>query len=770
MTNFIFLAKPLLILAVVFTSISGYAFSAEQDETSAFEKGAVYLESDEIFKDATSDIVRYVARGSVQARYENRILRADEVIYYPDLNKVHAIGSVTVVEADGTVSFADEVELDDNLTNGVAQGFYARLGNKGTIGATHAVHSNNGKNNKLKNAFYTACESCINEDGTVDKPTWRLRAREAEQDQEGQMIYYRDAIFEIKGVPVFYSPYFAHADPTAGRRTGLLFPSVGQSRKYGWFYEQPFYKVLSPYSDITLSPRVFTGKRPLISADYRKQFYSGMLRMQGGGTYEQDFDGAGLRFGDDKFRGYILGTGKFQINQNWNWGFSAEAVSDDLFFLRYDIDYYSQKRGLFSNSSRRLSTQLYTVRQTESFYGSLSAIRYQGLRAADVDDQLPIATPLLDVTKIISNNLAGGKLAFGASTAVLSRTDGIDSRRASANLDWNNRLVSKNGIIVKPYLKGRVDAYSINNQQFIADLGTDTQSFGRTLGVAGAEIRWPWLKAGKNTNWVIEPITHLSASPNGDGVGTFDVITTDNLGNIIRTPTSILSNEDSITVDFDETNLFRSTRFAGYDLWEDGLRASIGGRVTANWADQGYASLTAGRAFRSNINNGYSVNSSLRGKSSDYVAGLELSTGATLNLASHIRLNPDSFAVNRFDVYVTSSLKNDQLGPLRSVLHSANTQIRYTNIPSITPSRPEVDEISASGSMFFSKNIGLQYRNTYDFNTNEHRASSIGLIYDDDCSRFEIMFQRDNITDRTLSSGSSIRFRFTLLTLGSFGD
>ncbi|MCF6293709.1 MAG: LPS assembly protein LptD, partial [Robiginitomaculum sp.] len=727
-------------------------------------------ESDEMFKDSTSDVIRYVARGSVQARYENRILRADEVVYYPDLNKVHAIGSVVVVEADGTVSFADEVELDDNLTNGVAQGFYARLGNKGTIGATHVIHSNEGRRNKLKNAFYTACESCTNDDGTVDKPTWRLRAREAEQNQDDQMIYYRDAIFEIKGIPVLYSPYFAHADPTAGRKTGLLFPSIGQSGKYGWFYEQPFYKVLSPYSDITISPRVFTGKRPLVSADYRKRVYSGSIRLQGGGTYEQEFDGTGLRFGDDKFRGYILGDGKFQINQNWNWGFSAEAVSDDLFFLRYDIEYASQTRGLFSNSSNRLSNQLYAVRQTENFYGSLAAIRYQGLRGSDVDDQLPIAAPLFDVKKIISNNFAGGKLAFGVNTAVLNRIDGIDSRRASADLDWTRRLVSKNGVIVKPYLKGRVDAYSINNQQFIADLGTDTQSFGRTLGVAGAEIRWPWLKVGEDTNWMIEPIAHLSASPNGNGVATFDVITTDNLGNIIRTPTSILPNEDSITVDFDETNLFRSTRFAGYDLWEDGLRASLGGRVTASWGDQGYASFTAGRAFRSNINNGYSVNSSLRGKSSDYVAGLELSTGSTLSIASHIRLDPDGFSVNRFDVYGTSSLTKNQLGPLRAVLHSASTQIRYTNIPSITPLSPTVDEITASGSMFFSKNIGLQYQNVYNFDTNEHRSFSIGLIYDDDCSRFEIMFQRNNITDRSLSSGSSIRFRFTLLTLGDFGD
>jgi len=735
--------------------------------SSEFEQGAVFLEADEMFKDPDQN--RYVARGDVEARYENRILRANEVIYYPDENKVHAKGSVVVVERDGTVSFADEVELDEDLTTGVALGFFARLENNAKIGATHAIHSDNGRINTLRKVFYTACNACERADGTSSKPTWRLRSRKAVQNQDDQMIYYRDAVLELKGIPVLYSPYFAHADPTAGRRTGLLFPNAGQSQKYGFFYQQPYYKVLSDYSDLTITPRIFTGKRPLIFGEFRRKFYSGDLRIDGAITKEQEFDGLGTRFGNDEVRGYLFGQGKFQISENTYWGFGAEAVTDDLFFLRYDIP-YGQTRGLFRNTSNRLSNQLFAVRQTDTFYGSIAATRYQGLRSGDVDRELPIVAPFIDAKKVISNTPIGGKFTLGLNTAALTRLDGIDSRRASVSVDWNRRFVSKRGIIAKPFVQGRADAYSIRNQQYVADLGTDTQNFGRILGTVGAEVRWPWMKAGKSVNWVVEPIVHFSASPNGNGVGTFDVITTDNLGNTIRTPTSLLSNEDSLAVDFDETNLFRSSRFSGYDLWEDGIRAGVGGRVGARWGEQGYASLTAGRIFRSNANTEFAPNSGLFGKTSDYVAGVSFSTGQTFTLASHARFDQNNLGVSRFDANFSSYLSKENLGPLRKVLHSVNTNVLYTNVPAATTGTRAFDEITVSGQAFFSKNWGLQYSNIYNFDTNENRRSSLGFVYTDDCSRFEIVYQRSNISDRSLSTGDSIRFRFTLTTLGSFGD
>ena len=49
-------------------------------------------------------------------------------------------------------------------------------------------------------------------------------------------------------------------------------------------------------------------------------------------------------------------------------------------------------------------------------------------------------------------------------------------------------------------------------------------------------------------------------------------------------------------------------------------------------------------------------------------------------------------------------------------------------------------------------------------------SQSFGLAYEDDCSRFEVSFERSEAIDRTLGPTDSIKFRFALKTLGGLGS
>ena len=100
------------------------------------------------------------------------------------------------------------------------------------------------------------------------------------------MISYQDAVFEIKGVPVLYIPWFAHPDPSSKRRSGLLVPDIGVSSKLGVFYEQPYYWAISPSQDMTISPMVSAEVNPLVKVDYRKRFFSGFVDLESSFTYE----------------------------------------------------------------------------------------------------------------------------------------------------------------------------------------------------------------------------------------------------------------------------------------------------------------------------------------------------------------------------------------------------------------------------------------------------------------------------------------------------
>lgn len=741
----------------------------DSNSDSEFANGAVYLEADEIYEDKANH--RYVAKGQVEARYENRILRADEVVYFPDQDKVHAIGNVMVVEADGSVEYAKEVELTDDLATGVALGFFARLQNGAVIGSESAAHSKDGQRNTLSKAFYTACSACMKKDGKAGKPTWRLRARKAVQDHDDHMIYYRDAVFEIKGIPILYSPFFAHADPTAGRHSGLLFPDMGYSGKYGFYYQQPYYKVLSPSADLTISPRIYTDVNPVVFGQFRKQFYSGWVNFDGALTYEKTFDAQGVKSGDDEFRGFVVGEGRFKISKDWYWGFGAEYAYDNLFNRRYDVR-LSTSKGLFADASQRLSNQLFVVGQGENYYASIAGVRYQTLRDSENEDTFPLALPLVDITRVLDQDFVGGKLTAGFNSAVLSRASGIDTRRATASLKWNRRFVSNQGIVASPFLEGRTDFYNITDSKYLGAYSSDNQSRFRALGMVGMDIRWPFIKAGQNINWVVEPIVHVTASPESDGAGSYDQIVYDTSGNAITLSTPIIPNMDSVTSGFDESFLFQNSRFDGYDAWDYGIHAGVGGRVAARWGNSGYAALTAGQMFSSVENYNFQPSSSLQYNVSDYVAGLQVSTSKTYQFTTRARFDKDDLSIRQLDSFLTTNLSQEDLGQLGKFLYSFQGSLGYTRTNLSSLGGLDSSQLTVRAQPFITRNWGLIFSMNQDFERDQLNSLQAGLVYDDDCSRFQIIYQHRNDSSpvSALTGGDSIRFQFTLLTLGTFGN
>jgi LPS-assembly protein len=733
------------------------------------EQKPVLLTADELIDDSENE--RYIARGNVEAHFEERILTADTLYYYPNSKRIHAIGSVVVVDSNGTVEFADEMELSDDLSAAVALAFFARLKNKATIGATQATHSKDGARNTLTKAFYTSCKACAAKDGEAShKPTWRIRARKVVQNQNTKMINYRDAVLEVKGIPVFYSPVFSHPDPESGRHSGLLFPQIRQSGKYGFSYEQPYYQVLGPYADVMFTPRVFTKQNPILLSEYRQNFHAGTVRVYGSITYERNFDGRGVNFGNREIRGHIFAGGKFALSDQWEWGFGAAAVTDDLFLRRYDLQGENDTRGIYQSNSLRLNNQIYVQGQSEQFFAQGGVIRFQGLRAGDVDDQFPVVGPLFDMRHRIDDPLLGGKVMLRANTVSLTRIDGLDSRRASLNLDWSRRLVSKSGMILRPFAQGRTDLYQIHNPDFFADLGSNNRSVARALGVVGADFRWPFFRPGRKVSWTVEPLVQLAASPNGNGAGNYSSFSTDANGNVVSTRKPIIPNEDSIAVEFDGASLFSSNRFSGFDRWEGGLRANVGGRIAGRWGENGEISLLAGQVFRSKVNTDFTLASGLSGQTSDYVSTLFFSPGPTLNIRTHARFDKNDFSVKRIETDLAVNLNKEQLGPVGRILESFSATVGYLNFDDAIASGRPTEEIRGQATIGLTKHWSILGGATRNLATKRATGINLGIIYHDNCSSLEITYRNNNTTDRTLTPNASIGIRFTLVTLGSFGS
>ena len=71
-------------------------------------------------------------------------------------------------------------------------------------------------NKVMENVVYSPCDVCRSKD-----PLWQIKARKVKHDAKNQDVYYNDAFIEVKGVPVFYTPFLSHPDPSVKRRSGL---------------------------------------------------------------------------------------------------------------------------------------------------------------------------------------------------------------------------------------------------------------------------------------------------------------------------------------------------------------------------------------------------------------------------------------------------------------------------------------------------------------------------------------------------------------------
>lgn len=693
----------------------------------AADDAPVYLEADNL--EDLGEGAGFLATGHVRAHQGTRTLYADELEYHPDLNRVIARGNVIIHGQGPYPQFADEVELDAAMSAGVALGFATMLENNGQMAAAAAIRRVDGSM-QLEDAYYTACELCENGEHA---PTWRLRARQVTQDPDAQMIYYRDAQFEVLGVPVLYSPVFAHPDPSAERHSGFLFPGFNASSRLGFGYQQPYYWSISPSQDITIAPRVMTNVNPLLYTEYRKRFWSGAMAFEGSLTHEAEIDSDGERFGEETWRWHIFGGGQWDINPEWRWGFGVQRASDDLHLRRYDFSEIDRDRGTpIEAGNRRLVSQLYIEGRTHNSYGSIVAADFQSLRTGEDDDTIPVIAPMASYGRVFTAPDGWGRINLAASATMLERELGTDYARASVSFDWRTRWVSPNGIVIEPFANGRSDSYSFKDLP--ASYAVPEDSFSRQLGLVGTEISWPFQRPGSTVDWIIEPIVSaVSASDDPQAARVY--------------------NADSLSLDLDESLLFEPVRAPGFDIWEPGERVSYGLRTTGQWGTSGLASLFLGQSYRFDGPAVYSAASGLFENNSDYIVAGEISI-AGFGASVQTRLDSRDGDVNRL---------NASLGYTSERFTGSVT---YLDVSDDDSARGPQRQISADLSVKLTDRWSLRAETLHDIDLDTTRRQSAGFRFADDCTILDIIYQREDTGIALLGPSESIQIRITLFTLG----
>jgi len=721
-------AAALAVAIVGSVAGTGGTVAAQELDFGGLENTPALITADELIYDEANG--RVVASGNVEIAQADRVLLADKVTYDINADVVTAEGNVTLIEPGGETVSADYVELTGDLKEGFVRDIRVLLADNTRIAAASGTRTG-GNRTEFEKGVFSPCELC-REDPTRP-PLWQIKANEVIHDQEAHDVIYHDAWIEFFGIPVLYTPYLTHPDPTVDRRSGFLAPTIGTSDFLGYAYQQPYFWALGNTADLTVSPILSTEQGINLTGEFRQLFTDGEVRIAGSATVadREDRDG---QVSENRFRGHIDAEGQFEIDETWRWGFQAERTTDDTYLRAYDF-----------STERTLESQAYLEGLKGRNRAAVRGLAYQGLRRDDDNDEFPIVAPLAEYNFASEPGqlLPGGHYTVDANLMALSRIEGRDSRRVSVVSGYHLPYVGPIGDVYELTAQLQTDGYWTHGvEPGSADVnpanapGSDTT--GRFFPQLAAKWRYPWMSQQSWLDQVIEPTVQLVVSPNGSN------------------PDEI-PNEDSLGFEFDDTNLFKLNRFAGRDLVDSGTRIDYGFEWTGLFPNNGSASAFLGQSYRfSESNDVFAEGSGLEDKLSDFVGRVQIRPLEDLDLLYRFRLDKDDLAAQRSEVLL-------DIGP-----PALNLDLSYffINNDSSTSEFGDREEVAFGISSRLNENWRVGFRHRRDLVEDRALVSSISLAYEDECFTIEGIAQRSNYSDGEIEEDDSIFVRVVFKYLG----
>jgi LPS-assembly protein len=700
------------------------------------DKNAVDFEADTLEYDDKADVV--TASGNVEMVREGNRVRADKIIWQRKTGEVVATGNVKVVNPGGDVAYGDSIELTDTLKDGVVQNLLIVLANGGRLAARQGSRTPN-QISVLDNAAYSPC-AIVDADNCPAEPSWKITARKIVYNPMTSRIRFQGARLELFGLPLPILPVFSVPADNAGA-SGVLVPNLNYSRTNGLELSAPLYWRLDNNRDLTVTPRVFTDALPAISANYRSLTSKGAYQIGGFATYGSRIPlGTATNNSQRDFRGYLDANARFQLEPKLTLKASTRLVTDRTLLRRYDI-----------SRDDRLRTIVNLERTSRSSYFSIAAYGFQTLRTGDRQGQVPIALPLIDYRKRFADPLVGGRFELQLNTLAVSRTSGQDTQRAFASARWDLRGVTGLGqeVILTGLVRG--DVYHTDESaltQTIIYRGEDGVR-GRFISAAAAEIRWPFIGNFFTGTQRLTPRVQVVAVP--------------------RTSNLRLPNEDSRSIDLEDTNLFALNRFPGYDRFEDGTRVTFG----VDWAID-----LKDFSLQSNIGQSYRLSTKasifpdgtgLTNRTSDIVGRTTLKYKRFVSLTHRYRLDKDSLAIRRNEIDTTIGSDNTYLtvGYLRL---NRDVALGIEDLRDREEARVGARaQFARYWSVFGSAIVDLTGQREDPTSVSDGFdpvRTRLGVAYEDDCLKLGFTWRRDFDATGDARRGNSYQLELSFRNLG----
>lgn len=703
-----------------------------EPEPQKVEKEApdIYFSADEM--ENNDELQTITAKGDVNIIRENMTLKADKVIYNQKEDIVTAVGDVSIVQPDGSVIFSDYVELSEQMTKGHMTDVRVIMRDETRIAARKFRKMAN-DNKVMENVVYSPCDVCRNKE-----PLWQIKARKVKHDAASKDVYYNDAFIEVKGVPVFYTPFLSHPDPTVKRRSGFIAPTIGSNSYIGGYFQPRYFWNISDHEDFLFSPMLSSDKGIVWNGQYRKYVYNGDIDITGSFLHDED---------DDRNRGNMFLKGRYEVNDFWLAEADVNYASDSLYLKDLSLPY---KDDAWLTS--KLSLQGFDNRNyasIEAYYYKLISYTLREYDQKEFDRRnlgKPTVLPLMEYENISETGKYGSYMKNTFNFASVYREDDTTTQRASMINSWVLPYTSPYGEKYRMVASVKSDLYYVDDYTNSLDENY-TGTVARVFPQLGLEWRLPFIRATENTRQIIEPVVVAVLAPDG--------------GNKIDK----IPNEDSQDSELSDSNILDIDRYAGYDRNDTGSRISYG----INWSSygdiMGRTSAFIAQSYKFSKDESFAEGINEDSSFTDYVGRIYASPSEYLDLNYRFRMDKDNFKMRYSELGAA-------MGPdmLRMTVSYIYLQENNASSSSFDPS--ERKELYTALTAKLSRDWTITLYNRQDLAP--HGVGSLehggNLTYEDECLKLVTNVRRYNSDDPDFEGDYEFSFTFMLKTLGGIGS
>jgi LPS-assembly protein len=676
------------------------------------------------------DIVRLF--GKVEAQQGYRRLRASEAEFNQLTHVVELLGDVELREPGlllrGATGTFDNNSGEARLTAGqlVLHDEHIRAG-------ADLMRRRSDGNIEFDDGFYSYCPPT--------RDSWMMHAEDVELKLDEGYGVARDAVIELGGVPVLYTPYLEFPI-TDERRSGFLWGDIGDDSRGGLDVATPYYFNLAPNYDATLTPRYINERGLLTELELRYLAHSvGFWELAGawiGGDDEYQRD----RPEEDGDRWLTAVEQKGLFHGRWRTRIDYTKTSDDDYFRDIDTTSLDVRQG----------TELLQLGRVDylgdNWLATLKAEDFQSISQDVVRE--PYATlPSLRIVRTAAPESFTPNLLWESEYADFDHPDLVTGKRlynaigATYPMEWIWGFVT-------PTAKYRQINYDLDSEVLFQSELDDAPDVGAPMLSLDAGLFFE-----RQTGWglqTLEPRVYYLWSDFEDQTG--------------------LPDFDTAALTFSYDQLFRDTRFSGYDRIDDSKQLSVGLTTRLIDPDTGREKLVAsiGQIY-------FLEDREVEVRPSDPLAN-ESSSPVAAQLALRLADNWDfrsewlwNTQENELD---QTALQFSWQGEDEAVFNLGYS-FRRSRSPFINRGL-DTNQVDMSSYIPVSRDWRLFFRSLYDFENKERVNDLVGIEYNSCCWRVRLGYQRF-INQRTnqfdpelVEYDNAIYFQFHLKGLGGVGS